>query len=204
VRLLTEAYARDDLEQGEFERRIERAEQATTIEELEELVADFPAHVVASAATAATARGVRLTGADLEREVARLAGLAAPTRFNVLGDQQIAVDAEDPAVVRSVSLLGDCTVDLRGLSGATGVFLVKVGSILGDTRIVVPRGTPVEFRLINVLGDQTIIKAGGGKWRKLMKKLGGAEPREESIPPPGPTVVVTGFKLLGDTEIVEE
>jgi hypothetical protein len=135
VELLTEAYASDDLEQAEFERRIELAEQARTIEELEALVADFPADVVVASAAPATARGaVPVTGEELQRELARLDGLSAPTRLTVLGDQHISVGPRDPRVVRSVSLLGDCSVDLRGLAGAPGARAVALRSTRTDRR----------------------------------------------------------------------
>ena len=45
------------LEQAEFERRIELAEHARTIEELDELIADFPAGVVAGRSLPAASPG---------------------------------------------------------------------------------------------------------------------------------------------------
>lgn len=204
VKLLTEAYANDDLEEGEFERRIELAEHAETIEELEELVADFPPELLAAAGPpAAMQTSVPVTGQELDREVARLQGIAAPTRVNLIGDQMTSVDRSDPRALQSVSLLGDATVDLRALAGEQGVFLLKITAALGDTRIVVPPGTAVDLRLVTLLGDQKHSKRGSSRWRKLARKLLATpeEPPEPSAP--GPTVVVTGFKLLGDTEVVE-
>lgn len=206
IELLTEAYASDDLEQAEFEQRIELAEQARTIEELEQLVADFPADIVQAATVpAAVGEAVQVTGEELEQEVARLDGLSAPTRLTVIGDQHIVVGPEDPRVVRSVSLLGECNVDLRGLAGASGVYLVKVAAVIGDTRIIVSRGTPVEVRLIGLVGDQKRTRRRGGLLKRLARKLGTIpEAQEQPSAPPGPTVVVTGFRLIGDTEIIEE
>jgi hypothetical protein len=213
IELLTEAYARDELEQSEFEKRVERAEHARTIDELDELIADFPEEVVNGSVPAVGPGGVQaygaqvpgpqLSGAELQKEVDRLDGMAAPTRFNLLGDQHVAVSPADPAVVRSVSLLGDCEIDLRSLSGRPGAFLVKVAALLGDTTIIVPRGTPVDFRLISLLGDEKRVTGGKGL-KKLAKRLG-LGPREEDAQPPapGPTVVVMGFKLLGDTQVIE-
>jgi hypothetical protein len=206
VEVLTDAYARDDLEQAEFERRVERAEEARTIEELEELVADFPEHVRTARGVRPTTTGMpRLSGAALEAEVARLDGLSAPTTFNLLGDKRVVLRREDPRVVRAVSIIGDCDVDLRGLAGEGGVVLVKVVALVGDTKIVVPRGTPVEVRLVGVIGDEERRRRGDGLVKKLARKLGVLEEPKETAPTrPGPTVVVTGFRLVGDTEIVEE
>jgi hypothetical protein len=217
VQLLTEAYARDDLEQAEFEHRLERAEQARTIEELDALIADFPEEMRRSLESASpeaysSAGSPAVTGGtapvdreELEREVTRLDGLAAPTRFNILGDQQIDIGPADPRVVRSLSLIGDCNVDLRDLSGTPGVFLLKVVAVIGDTRIIVPRGTQVEMRVFGLIGDQKHARRGSGLMKRLARKLGLADELDEQLAgPAGPTVVVTGLKLIGDTVIVEE
>jgi hypothetical protein len=206
VGLLTEAFARDELEQGEFERRVERAEQAGTIEELDQVIADFPAEVVRSSEVPAEHGRTPLSAGDLQSQVDRLDGLAAPTRVNILGDQHMTVLPGDARVVRSVSLVGDCSLDLRPLSGESGVFLVKVVAFLGDTKIIVPPGTHVQIRLHNLIGDQKRVRLGAGRLRRLARKLGLGEDEAysgASTTPPGPTVVVTGLRLIGDTEIVD-
>ena len=217
VELLTEAYARDDLDESEFERRVELAERARTIEELDALVADFPPNLLAALdaeANAPLTMAVRgpagsrapapLSAGELQREVARLESLAVATRYNVIGDLKVLVRHEDERVVRAVSLLGDCTVDLRDLAGEGGAVLVKSVSLIGDTRVLVTPGTTVEVRLFGLIGDQER-RRGGGFLKRLGRKLGiSGETDEQPSRPPGPTVVVTGFRLIGDTVIVEE
>jgi len=216
IDLLTEAYARNDLDEGEFERRVELAEQARTIEELDRVVADFPPGLVAALEAEAVAprpgsppgiSGVRspvpLTADQLRGEVARLDSLPVATRFNLLGDLKVLVRREDERVVKSVSLLGDCTVDLRDLGGEGGAVLVKSVSLLGDTRVLVTPGTTVEVRLFGLIGDQERRRE-GGFLKRLGRKLGISGEEEGQHPkPPGPTVVITGFRLIGDTVIVE-
>jgi len=206
IELLTEAYARDDLEQHEFERRIEQADQAHTIEELDALVADFPAQMVRAIDAKAPAESAeRLAGNALEQEVARLDGLPAPTTFNLIGDRHVVVRPSDPRVVRSVSVIGDCSVDLRALAGASGVVLVKVAALIGDTKIIVSRGTQADIRLVGLIGDQKRVRRGGAFVKRLARKFGMLdEPSDPAAVRPGPAVVVTGFRLIGDTLIVEE
>jgi hypothetical protein len=206
LELLSEAYATDQLEQSEFERRIEMAENAGTVEALDELVADFPPEIAHGAVTPAEyGIATRPSGTELQREIDRLDGMDAPTRFTVLGDQHLEIKPGDPRLVRSVSVIGDCVVDLRELAGAGGVVLVKVAALLGDTRIIVPRGTPVDVRLFNLIGDEKRTKLRGGLMRRLARRFGVDESADESVPDaPGPTIVVTGVRLIGDTEIVEQ
>ena len=135
----------------------------------------------------------------------RLDGLSAPTTFNLIGDKHILIGPEDPRVVRTVSVIGDCSIDLRALAGASGMVLVKVASLIGDTRIVVSHGTPVDFRLFGVIGDQRRGSRKGGLRRRLARRLGLLEQPDGRPPaPPCPRVVITGFKLIGDTVVVEE
>jgi len=205
IALLSEAYARGDLEQDEFERRVEGAERSRTIEELDAVIADFPADMAErGSARDASAGTVILSGQELEREVARLEGLEAPMRFRLLGDMNLTVEPSEPRVLKAVSVIGDAKVDLRALSGLPGAFLVKVASLMGDTKILVPRGTRVEIRMLTLLGDQRRGTRDGGFLKRIARGLGAALGQPETPRRPGPTVVVTGFKALGDTRIIEE
>ena len=90
-------------------------------------------------------------------------------------------------------------------SGECGVILVKIVALIGDTRIIVPRGTPVDIRLLNLIGDQKRKKLGGRLLKRLARQFGGNDTRDPDVAGwPGPTVVVTGVRLIGDTEILEE
>lgn len=209
VELLTEAYARDNLDQAEFERRVALVEEAQTIEELDELVVDFPDHLRSAPNPALSphlsAGTPPLTGDALESEIARLDGLSAPTTFNLLGDKRVQLRPEDRRVVRAVSVIGDCEVDLRRLAGAGGAVLVKVTALIGEIRLIVPRGTPVDIRMIGVIGDHERKRRSGGLFKKLARKLGVLDEAEDATPPPpAPPVIVTGFRLIGDTVIIEE
>lgn len=199
ITLLSTAYAHGELEEGELERRLERAERAGTIEELDALVSDFPSPARAPLESVPPARE------EIERQVAELDGLSAPTRFTLIGDQHVAPVPGDPRVMRSVSIVGDSTVDLRALSGQPGVFLLKVVSVIGDTSVIVPEGTEVQNRLRCLIGDQKTGRRKEGVIGRLMKRLRGEPERPEgSRRPPGPTVVVTGYKLIGDFELIRD
>lgn len=206
VELLTEAYASNDLEQVEFEQRVERAHHAQTIEELEELIVDFPPDVRhRHTASGMPSHPTGAMGGDMEEQVVTLDAMSAPTRFTLIGDQHIAIVPSDPRVLRSSSVIGDSHVDLRPLSGMSGVFLLKVATLIGDTKIIVPGGTQVHIRLLNVIGDQRRGKKGDGFFSRLAKTFGATpEKKEEPHRLPGPTVVVTGFRLIGDTVILED
>jgi hypothetical protein len=193
LELLKEAYAHDQLDAEEYERRAELAVAARTIEELDRIVADFPADIRPAAAALPAS----------EAEIDRLDGLSAPTEVTVFGDQRIVAVRGEPPLQRSVSLLGDVVLDLRPLSGQGGVYLIKIVSGIGDTKIIVPPGTVVESRHLSVLGDKAKRRS-FGFLKRLGRNLGLLPADDRPASPPGPRVIVTGFKFLGDTVIVEE
>lgn len=203
LELLSDAYARDDLDEPEFERRVERAHSARTIEELDQLVADFPEEIVNASPSRGPKNLAPLSREEVNREVDRLDDVPAPTRMSVIGDNRVELYPEDDRVVRCVSIIGDSRIDLRNLAGESGVVLVKVAAAIGDTCVVVPRGTPVDIRLVGLIGEHKRSRRNEGFMRRLGRRLGVVEEPETTAMPPGPTVVVTGFKLIGDT-VVEE
>ena len=208
IAILAEAYASNELEQREYEDRVGRAEQAQTLEQLNALIADFPAEAIARYGLpgAPEAQRAALAPTEIERAVAQLDGQPAPTRTSIFGDQRVTLYPEDRRVLRTVVGFGDTHLDLRPLSGQGGVFLLKVATFVGDTRITVPPGTRVDVRATVLIGDQTK-KSGrlGGFLGRLGRRLGVLpQPPQQRSGPPGPVVVVTGFKLIGDVEIREE
>lgn len=203
IAMLSEAYARDDLDQAEFERRLELAERAGTIEDLEALTADFPPDAVIHGE--APAGAAPLSEGELEREIARLDGLAAPRRTLLVGDLHVDVPPSSVRVLRIVSVFGDSTVDLRALSGLPGAFLLKVASFAGDTKVLVPRGTRVHLRVMSLAGDQSIGRPGRGFFARIAKGIQDVLGKPETpAAPPGPALVVNGFKVFGDVKVIED
>lgn len=185
---LSEAYAQDMLDQREFETRLELCEAATTMEELDGLVADFGAPVPTPSDPRALA--------------------AADRHFSLLGDQSHVLIPGGPEVFQAFSVLGDVRVDVRAFRGSGRTLEVQVSSLLGDAKIFVPPGTKVVRRAGSVLGDVHVRMAKEpGSAKKFFSRLFGrsdAPPASPFAPDgPPPTVVITGWRLLGDL-IVEE
>ena len=207
VKLLTDAYAGDDLEQRDFEQRLERAEQARTIEELDAIVDDFPPEVVRGEVgrPSATDPAVGLSGKALDAEVQRLDAIEVSSRVGIFGDKRVIARPSDERVVQFAVLFGDTVVDLRQLAGTGGAYLVKISTGFGDTRVIVPPGTDVQARHVSVIGDQRHKKKTRGSFlNRLARTLGAKPDSTETEALPGPTVVITGFKLIGDVKIIEE
>jgi hypothetical protein len=175
IRRLNDAYAADNLSLAEFERRIDLAERSETVEELSELVADFPQDSVS---------------AEPRTDPAEPFG-EPQYHFAVLGDRRVSADDLAGNDVRLISVIGDHVIDLSDMrSGA--VYEIQSYSLIGDTKIIVPPGVKVVKKMLSIVGD--VKRKGPGRKGKP------AAGRRESGSVTG-TVVLRGFSLFGDVII---
>jgi hypothetical protein len=88
---------------------------------------------------------------------------------------------------RALSLIGDCTVDLRQAEVGGGELRITAIAVIGDVRVVVPPGVAVELDGVSLLGDKRY-------------RVG-----EMPAPPPGaPRVRVTAYAVVGDVTVLSE
>ena len=130
---LADAFAGDDLELAEYERRVRAAELATSIGELEAVVADFP--------RAAGREPLRATGAVA----------AAGAAVTVMGNREMEIrDAGDvPSFV--INVMGDTSIDLK--SAPPGIYELRICCVMGDIQVAVPAGSQVNRTVWSLMSD---------------------------------------------------
>jgi hypothetical protein len=179
VDALCEHFANDEMSVEEFERRVEAAHKADSIQELKDLLADLPgASPPAKRATVpaeAPKRKYRVTDAAHVRErevmVAILGGSSrkgkwSPARKNY-----------------AFAIMGGAELDFREAILAPGVTEVQVVAAWGGIDILVPPGLNVESHGIGLMGGfdhVTDISPGD---------------------PDGPTLRITGIACMGGVNI---
>lgn len=197
---LARAYGDDDLELEDYEQRADAVQAAESVEEIASVMADVPDFDAEAISRGELARGtIDLPGVPEE-------GGELPTAFQILGDRSLDLADLRNGGVRVVGILGDTHVDLRELRpGETAV--VEDFSMLGDFTVVVPAGTEVVRHRVVVLGDMVRRrpkKSEARKWRLGSgaegRGIGDARAVEHYGPP---RVVLRGFRLLGDTRIID-
>lgn len=170
IQLLQRAYAAGDLELDDYENRVKLAEDASTIDQLRAVVADFPDYRVTPVPPGSS-------------PVAETAG---PFLFTLLGDREVLPDDLEQNAASVLAIIGDVKVDLSGTRAPEGTtFDITTVSFIGDTKIIVPRGTRIVRRQFNVLGS-------------YKRRAEQPEPGSERY-----TLVLRGFKLIGDVKIRE-
>jgi len=180
VDALCEHFANDVMGVEEFERRVDAAHRAGTVDELKELLRDLPggnlpAPVAKGAAPEASRRyGVTSAAHVKEREIvvailggATRRGRWSPARKNF-----------------AFAVMGGTELDFREAMLGPGVTEVQVFAMWGGVQIIVPPGMNVESHGIGILG--------------------GFEHFTDVAPDPdAPTLRVTGFACMGGVEVTQ-
>ncbi|MFP4068060.1 MAG: DUF1707 domain-containing protein [Spirochaetaceae bacterium] len=216
---LARAYADDDLELEDYERRTGEIHAAETVQEVSRVMADVPDFHVDEAGRHGP--GKQPFGHPSPHVAVPPPGEEGEhgTAVQILGDRDIALGDFRGGAMNVFCLLGDTRIDLGDLGPRDTVVVTDYGA-LGDVLVRVPAGAEVIERRIVVLGDfkRGPVRTSGGRrntrW-KLEKGSGGA-PRRRVAGPGGktgnesptsnalaPRVVLRGFRLLGDTTIIE-
>ena len=203
---LARAYADDDLELEDYERRTGDIHAAETVQEIARVMADVPDFGIEGFG------GRQDTGE--QPPVAPARSHPAPSSFpaeqgdhgtavQVLGDREIAFADFRGGAMHVFCLLGDTRIDLTDLGPRDTVVVTDHGA-LGDVVVRVPAGTEVVEQRVVILGDfkrgpaRTARGRRNTRW-KLEKHGGEAPPR----PARASRVVLRGFRLLGDTKIID-
>ena len=134
---LADAYADDNLELAEYERRVRAAEHASTIAQLEALVADFPgapgAPPRASAVPPAPTTGASVT---------------------IMGERQLDVQAAQDLPRQVINVMGQTRIDLS--DAPPGVYELRVYNLMGELQVAVPYGTRINRTLLGLLSDVSV------------------------------------------------
>ena len=133
---LADAYADDNLELSEYERRVRAAEYAATIDQLEALVADFPARPAPPRAS--PARRAPTPGATV----------------TIMGERKLDVQAAQDLPRQVINVMGATRIDLS--DAPPGVYELRVYNLMGELQVAVPYGTQVNRTLWSLLSDVSV------------------------------------------------
>ncbi len=194
VDALCEAFAEDRIAVDEFERRVELAHRAETLEELRDLLSGIPgagppARVEGAGASVAAAES---GGADLlpahplTHHALQPAEAVRPTSFigGIMGGGARRGAWYPARVNYAMGFMGGFTLDLREAPLPPGVTEIKIFCMWGGGEIIVPPDVRVEVSAMGILGGFDY---------------------DHSLPgpldPDAPVVHVTGLCFMGGAEI---
>lgn len=138
---LSDAFARDDLELDEFERRLGIAHRSDVVAELEQLTADLGEEAPSQALVPAAP--VALSPSRVREQQSLVAVMGGAVRKG---------HWTPPRRLRVVAVLGGAELDFREAALAPGVTEVYITAVMGGVNIIVPPQLAVEMEGVAVMG----------------------------------------------------
>jgi hypothetical protein len=175
IEALGRHFANDVLTMDEYERRVDVAQRASTVEELEVLMADLRPPVEESTAIAKPEDVTVLPAEKVPDTRSVVSVLGSATRK---GEWTV------PRELKVVSVLGETELDFREARLSEGTTRINAVAVLGEVRILVPPGLRVEVEGSAILGE---FEDGDGDTRS------GSET--------GPALHVDGVAVLGEVKV---
>jgi hypothetical protein len=145
---LTEDFARDLLDVDEFDDRVTRAHQATTLEGLDEIVGDL-APLERSAPPVTESQAMRI---HPHREIAPYDRPERRWAVAVLGGVERKGSWRVPNRLKVVCVMGGAELDFRDVALPPGETEVSVVCVMGGAEIIVPPDLAVECDGVAILG----------------------------------------------------
>jgi len=143
IESLSTYFAQDELSLEELERRIERAYQAKTIADLDELTADLRARAPAAASVAAEPSMAPSMVVERDRMVAIMSESKRHGVWSV------------PQELDVLSLMSDATIDLTQARLPAGIIDLHIRAIWTSLKIILPPGLPIANRMHTLMSSVT-------------------------------------------------
>lgn len=179
IALIGDRYAEGLLDDDEVDRRLELAERATDLAQLDALTVDLEAP---AEAPGGPAHSVALAKPDTALAVPGTIP-AARSITNVLSSSEYTGAWTPARHTKVLTVLGNTTLDLREANLGAGEIEIRVKVVLGDAVIILPPTIRVTLECTPILGD---IKRDEGP---------------TSLGPESPHLRISGFVVLGDVKI---
>lgn len=222
IEILNEAYANQNLEDQEYERRLDEATNAKSIEDLQLVIFDFPAAVRNKIFPKTPASSQRPSTPDPSWPSTLVPSKTDISTQTILGNDNLNMPvlssslskisailsnqkldfrlAEIPATpinIRVDSYLSSTILDLRNEQLDGKVINIDVECFLGEVKILLPRGAQIQ-RNVSVLLSDFKVQDKQRSWIRRLTGIGASDPQPEiSL-----TVNVTGTVLLGGLKLV--
>jgi len=174
IKILSDCFARNLLEMDEFERRITRAHQARSVQDLARLIDDIPGEMVETAeAEERKPSAPSLTLRDDEQPV-----------YGIMMSRRLRGRWLKCRTVNSRVLMSNLEFDFRDLDLPSDIIELNVVALMSSVVVTVPEDLPVQLEVVPILGE---VKEG----RRVKATVSGR----------GPGVRITGFAVMGEVKV---
>ena len=168
IQALCAHFAHDRLTTEQVDERLERAQKARSLAELDVLLADLPALHLERIGEPARTHAVAPPAEPPEASRRILAFMAEVKRTGVWAP---------PRELRASAIMGSVTLDLRDAKLSPGVTEIRVFALMGEVKIIVPPGVRVESTAMAILAsvsDDIYEPAGDARDAPIIRLTGSA------------------------------
>lgn len=217
ITLLGDAFVANDLDLAEYERRLEIAQKAGSVEALENAIYDFPQYRTIfpkASQDQSTSYREQVPYQGQRNPVEQPVYTEPPAKHMVgalesvdfmtlIGNTSIAaIDIVDPSV-KTITVIGDSVIDLRGVAEKFKQVRLECYGLIGNLKIKVPQNTAISNRIIVILGEKRKRVKGQSMINRWMG-MGKSAPELEEVMIPDTSVLqveLVGFTLIGDVTV---
>jgi hypothetical protein len=139
IKILSECFAKNLLEMEEFERRVSKAHQAQSVQDLARLIDDIPGEL-AEAPESASSRSVVLR--EDEQPV-----------HGIMMSRRLRGQWLKCRTVNSRTLMSSLEFDFRDLELPSDIIEINVLALMSSVVVTVPQDLPVQTEVVPILGE---------------------------------------------------
>ena len=216
IELLKEAYTNQNLDDQEYERRLDEANNAKSIEDLKLVLFDFPAHIKSkifpqeaqnfpinqpsgSFLPSLPNNKLQVIMGSESKNMPEFSN-ALPKISAILSSQRLdfrlSKVPETPINIQVECILSGTQIDLRNDLLDGKVINIHINGGLGEVKILLPRGATINRSIQLIAGELKILD----KQRSWINRLTGKS--KEQLPEIQLTVNITGIFFLGEIKII--
>lgn len=210
INVLEQAYIGNNLDADDYEQRLVLAHSAKSVEELKNVIHDFPQkdHIFPkSKAVTPRQTTTPTTTIDTEQLLAPVKGLIHSIEnadsMSVIGDCYLSTFDLNQPNVKIVRGIGNAVIDLRDIGHKYSHVRIESYGLIGDVYIRVPMTAHVKRKMFLLLGEKT--QRVRNKAKSFFDKLFGTKnmtPRyNKGLTAPEVTIEIVGFNLIGNLNI---
>ncbi|MEH0156596.1 LiaF domain-containing protein [Limibacter armeniacum] len=217
IQALQDAFTQHELEETDYENRLQMAYEAKSVEDLSKILHDFPSHLQPFQAKTNNVNAS-------SQQLPKFQNLPPNKISTIMGELKTDISQNRGEVVKVVTTLGENNVSFRNLATEVTMLFVKVESRLGTTRldlrnedfkdkilildmdnilgevvIHVPYGTAIKKEMSTALGQYRESDK-GNKWYKKLLKTGTSNSSERK-PIENFRLLIKGTTFLGNVQV---
>ena len=208
IEAIGEAYASNNLDIDEYEKRLEQAHDAKSLNELRQVVHDFPqVNTLVPLPRYKTPNEPKKVVPNYQKPTGQFNYSPSPAEtfkqsiegvdfLNIIGDRKITGLEINKPEVKSITIIGDTTVDLRDIYSKFTHIRIESYSAIGNLKVRVPHNAQISKNMMVLIGDTKNKTIG----RSLINRVFGTKNQPVNYDPDQPAihVEIAGFKLIGD------